>query len=270
MRLCFLAATALGLVACGGNVVVDRVGAGGAATTTVTSASTSTSATSTAPPACVRTHDTFHAALAMANGEVIDCALGGPAPVDITVKARVLQSDKNVVVFDACSPAADCPSLIGSLSIEASGFASWIPVGALVQIRFQTDDAFGGCIHRVAVENLPSWDGEMNPVLPWQIPWLGGAEGYEGAIPEGKYAMERVPLECGFEGPGDCGIHDDFELRVHSQGDSKGVRIAMGETALWNMGAQLYQVRNLRSYATGYCDDYWNWAHWLAWTPIPD
>ncbi len=42
----------------------------------------------------------------------------------------------------------------------------------------------------------------------------------------------------------------------------------MGATADWsipiNGGVQSLRVRNLRSFETGACDDYWNWAWWIA------
>ena len=35
----------------------------------------------------------------------------------------------------------------------------------------------------------------------------------------------------------------------------------MGETVTWKTAATDFTVRNLRSFQTGYCDDYWNWAY---------
>ena len=44
----------------------------------------------------------------------------------------------------------------------------------------------------------------------------------------------------------------------------------MGESRWLRSGNGWLLLRNLRSYVTGYCNDYWNWAHWAAnGTPTP-
>jgi hypothetical protein len=36
---------------------------------------------------------------------------------------------------------------------------------------------------------------------------------------------------------------------------------------MWTNGGDTFTVRNLRSYQTKACDDYWNWAYWIYATP---
>jgi hypothetical protein len=49
----------------------------------------------------------------------------------------------------------------------------------------------------------------------------------------------------------------------------RSVIVGMGQTVpidLLQSPARTWAVRNLRSYQTEYCDDYWNFAWYLAWS----
>ena len=51
-----------------------------------------------------------------------------------------------------------------------------------------------------------------------------------------------------------------FDFKGASGTDSP-LRVYMGETVPWTTSGTTFTVHNLRSYDTGQCDDYWNWAY---------
>lgn len=99
--------------------------------------------------------------------------------------------------------------------------------------------------------------------------YLALGEGSTNVLYEGV-AVHRIRTGCGVPGGGaSCGptVPDLYQLQfVHAQ--RVGPTVPMGAAADWTIpitsGAQNLRVRNLRSFETGACDDYWNWAWWIA------
>jgi hypothetical protein len=54
---------------------------------------------------------------------------------------------------------------------------------------------------------------------------------------------------------------DDYAFDFSTPGDGAPTRVYMGETVTWNSAGTNFTVRNLRSFQTSICDDYWNWAY---------
>ena len=84
-------------------------------------------------------------------------------------------------------------------------------------------------------------------------------------------SIGRVRTGCGIAGGGtSCGpvVPDLYQLQFRHALRTGGPEVPMGATTDWNIpitgGAQNLRVRNLRSFETGACDDYWNWAWWIA------
>jgi hypothetical protein len=50
----------------------------------------------------------------------------------------------------------------------------------------------------------------------------------------------------------------------------KTTRVDMGVFDIQNSGKFMLDARNLRSYQTDLCDDYWNYAYYLAYRPRGD
>ena len=40
--------------------------------------------------------------------------------------------------------------------------------------------------------------------------------------------------------------------------------VTMGQTSSFLLQGRRVTAHNLRSYSSGACDDYWNWAYWVA------
>lgn len=84
-------------------------------------------------------------------------------------------------------------------------------------------------------------------------------------------AINRIRTGCGIPGGGpSCGpiVPDLYQLQFAHAQRVGGPEVPMGASSEWvipiNGGTQNLRVRNLRSFETGACDDYWNWAWWIA------
>jgi hypothetical protein len=88
-----------------------------------------------------------------------------------------------------------------------------------------------------------------------------GGGGFADSPP---YTVTRVALGCS-HGPvcgGPSSFSDIYAFEFSGPSASTvRVRVYMGETAHWTLGASTYTVRNLRSFQSEACDDYWNWAY---------
>jgi hypothetical protein len=201
-------------------------------------------------------------------GEVWGCDGGpGSAVGEQEMQAAVLESAPDLLVLDSCPPNAWCEPELNFLSLNAPGLTAAIPPGTFVELFVQVEMPWG-CIHRIVIRNLPEWGGEPNPNFPGQRLWLVASDGFPDSPPATPFDVDKVPLGC-YPGEPSCGMpKDDFVFTFRSQLDpTSTLELAMGETRDWQLngpnGPILWTVRNLRSFESGYCDDYWNWAYWL-------
>lgn len=113
--------------------------------------------------------------------------------------------------------------------------------------------------------------GSGVPVVPAGARlYLAVSDGTTSVLYDGL-SMDRARTGCGVEGGGpSCGpvVPDLYMLRLRHPQRAVGLEVPMGATAAWNIpivgGTQNLRMRNLRSFETGACDDYWNWAWWIT------
>ncbi|MCC6522073.1 MAG: hypothetical protein IT373_05380 [Polyangiaceae bacterium] len=264
-----------GLAACSGTVTLGTGTGGSAGTTSTTSWTTTTSSTTwttttstttgTGGSACYETHDGFDLELDGPDNTVWGCNVGGTQTGDFVFDAVVLDAAENSLALDACPPNADCTNTEYKLSFSAPGLYSYIPVGTFVEVSVHVYQPWG-CEHALQIKNLPSWGGVANPYYPDDRVWLVAADGALTTFPGTPFAIEAEALGCYPNEPPGCGIHDDYRLVFVPPG-AQPVALGMGETgSLWfpSQYPQYFDVRNLRSYETGWCDDYWNWAYFAV------
>ncbi len=217
-------------------------------------------------PTCGRTNDGLSVKIEPSAGEVAPtCMPGAQSPLIWEQTGRVITTDKNTFVFDTCPPDADCIPLLTTVGIQAQGLELWIPQDAFVAVKYVLTQAWAGCTTQISIRNVPTWGGEQNPAFTGSSVYFAGTDRTVQNL-DSPFAVTEVALGCD-ESPGCGGLPpDDYALVFTVGPGDPGTTIGMGQTAtVYAPGP--FDVRNLRSYQTANCDDYWNWAWWAAWIP---
>jgi hypothetical protein len=213
---------------------------------------------------CVQTSDSLNVKVTPAFGDPLECAMD--MPLDYEVSGSVMSSDNNVLTLDTCPPNADCMSnMATTVEVQAAGLGFWAPPGAFVHLHYVLTPQWGGCTAQIAVQNLPSWGGVPNPIYGDDHFYFAGSEGTTEPVPELALAVDTLALGCTNE-VGCGGVAPDMYALSFTSLTSQqpGPVVGMGDTASFWTGTQLLEVRNLRSFQTGACDAYWNWAWWAV------
>lgn len=260
-------ATCSVLAACNGTVTFGP-GSGGHGNTTSTSTTTTTTVTTSSTTtgsggagSCYETHDSFDMRLAGPDGSSWGCGVAGSTQGEFVFQAAIVESNGNDYTLDACPPNADCMPSLYKLSISAPGLYSYIPVGAYVQVSVHVYQPWG-CEHALQVKNLPSWGGLPNPYYADDRVWFIGADGSATTFGDTPFTIGREGLGCYPNQPG-CGQTPD-DYRLVFDGGDQALVLGMGEAGTLTLPTpfwQYFEVHNLRSFETGMCDDYWNWAY---------
>ena len=273
-----LAITSVAALACSGSVVVGfgsggsgNNGTGGTTTTSTTSSggttTTWTSTTSTGgSSSCGRTYEGFDMLLDNGAGQTWGCGAGWDTLTgDIVLEGEVVEVGPDGATLETCPPNADCgPNTTYKLSWSAPGLYDYVvPVGAFVAVSVHVYQPWG-CEHALQIRNLPVWGGLPNPVMSGDYVYLVGADGSPTTFDGTPFSITSVALGCYPEEPPGCGSADDYLLRFLPNGGPP-VDIAMGQTQMLVASpARYFDAKNLRSFETGWCDDYWNWSYWAV------
>lgn len=144
-----------------------------------------------------------------------------------------------------------------------------IPQGAFVNIRLKVDHPWG-CTQQIEITNLAEWGGVANPYGKQKLIYLSAADGIAETVTGSDLLVHKQALGCINNGS-DCGggPADMYTLYFGAIWmSSLGMPVPMGTTSPWLFngmdGDQMLTVRNLRSYSSGMCDDYWNWAWYVT------
>lgn len=277
-----LVAAALGSLAisgCGGNVSIGDGGGGsggdaggstggsGGTTVTTTSVTTGTGGGIGGGPACdVPPPGHFSMEVWTPDNHVWGCADQDTQTGTLSFDAAVVKSGGNALSVDACSPAADCLPQIFNLTFDAEGLYVDVPVGAFVHVEVAVDVPWG-CSHRLSITALPNWAGEPSPVPAGHTLYLAAADGTVAPPAGAPFIVTPIKLDCpGY--PSGCGggvEPGQYALRFSSIDDpSAGVLVETGELKNISLVETWAAVKNLRSFESGACDDYWNWAYWVV------
>jgi hypothetical protein len=226
--------------------------------------------------ACGKTHDRFELIATTYDGQTYTCG-GQPTATGLRkLVGEVMKSATNAFTLDSCPPSADCVPMSSQFTFSAPGLAAKIPLGAFVEVQIEVQHPWG-CEQRLMVRNLPIWDGLTNPVATGRRLYLAASDGSPHAFDDAPFAIEKRALGCAPDAGPSCGeTADDYALRFHpaDHPEQPGVLVPMGSTWTWqpNLSGEMpaWSIRNLRSYVSGMCDDYWNWAWWVAPWYLPD
>jgi hypothetical protein len=179
-----------------------------------------------------------------------------------TFDGVVRQVEESEFVVDTCAPNADCSEALRRVRIASPGLnlQATLGAGALVHVAY-VKECFNGCLGSIFVTSLNTWGGLKNRHNPPTSPLYVAAD-ERGVTDSGApYTWDTVRLDCKNATGGSCGGPNPaagvYALRF------EGSRlIQMGETATVAFFSGGLQVRNLRSFISGLCDDDRNFAYW--------
>jgi hypothetical protein len=201
---------------------------------------------------------------------------------------RVTDSDASSIVVSVCAPGAatDDAGATDAGGSDAGGVAGCVP-GALrieavapgldltrfprVRVRVRATMSFvWACQQSLEITTAESIDGST-PELPAGQLLLAVVDGNGVAFDDSPYKVTHFQLGCA-PGPtcyGSMTGADDYAFDFSSPGDTAApTRVYMGETTTWKSAGASFTVRNLRSFQTPICDDYWNWAYTIYADPM--
>jgi hypothetical protein len=270
-RLFVFAVCSVTLLACGGNVAVHETGGSGGAGTSTTGSTGGAGATG-GGPSCAHSEDHFGLKVTGPGNQSLACDGAQPGThVSKHVEGLVLASTTSTLTIDAC-PTCDALEQY-QVEVDAPGFAINAAVGTPVQMDLSVDFPWG-CSSTILVRNLASFQGTESPFGSTPILYSAGSEGSAGTIDGSPFTLATVALGC-HPGAESCGGPGADEYRFDVGGTSL-VQVQQGETKQVTVSypggtdTQVLSFRNLRSYETGWCDDYWNYAWWAIPGYLPD
>lgn len=221
------------------------------------------------PQHCEQTHEQFKLTGKTWDGKYIGCN-GGDTDNVFEIQGVVTQSTGNSFELDSCPPNADCMQMLSSFSFEAPGLYAYVPQGGFVKVRISVRTIWA-CVQQIEVTNLPSWGGVSSPYGSQETIYLSASDGEPYTVPGSVIAVHTLPQGCAEGSPPACAGDptDSYALSFAGiQQSSLGEPVYMGTQGMFMLpdaeGDQWLMVRNLRSYASGACDDYNNWGFWIA------
>jgi len=272
-----LSVIALG-AGCGGNVKLEPGGTGGAGgdpTTTgptgpgTTGPGTTTSTGTGGAAQCGSTFEGFSLDLQMQDGTAWGCGYGPAGQQgEITFNAEVLDLWEGGYVLNTCAPDANCLPTKEVLLLSAPELPINILPGAFIQVTVNVYFPWG-CEHHVLIKNLPTWGGVQNPHFNDDRLLLDASDGSPVPVQGSPIWVETVGLGCYPDVQPGCTVKEDYVLRFFQLGnEGNEISVPMGTTDSWKIlipdGEYPITVRNLRSFETGNCDDYWNWGYYVV------
>lgn len=262
---------AFGLVACGGSTADEA--ADGGADAVADAPAIDVDVDGSGVEGCDLTNERATIEFVDRDGTRDGCAsASGP---DASASPREIDGQITAVTLDGfsldtCPPNADCAPSTVRFVADAPGIelARALPVGAYVRVRWSITRFFA-CQASLEVDSLATWGTVPNPVagLPGLLLAVAdGAKQLDGA----PFVVDRELLECGVDAGAGCGSVTPGAYRfTFTPANAEGpvLHVPMGAVVPWPAlapGAGTWDVKNLRSYQSTACDDYWNFAWFVA------
>lgn len=199
------------------------------------------------------------------NGAGFDASTGRT----LTLVGRVTSVGSRSMDIETCAGCDACSWTTSTLTIDSAslpGLDMILTSGAFVRLDAEANYFFG-CHMALTLWNQPSLCGTPNPVAVDDRLYLSLAEG-KLSSPGAPFTVTPVPLNCFPNAGSNCGgtsyAVDSYALDFSAPG-AVTVRVTMGQTGALDFdGGVGWTVHDLRSVQTAVCDDYWNWAFWVA------
>lgn len=234
-------------------------GAGGSSTT---SSSGVTTGSGGAGGSCSEPNDALEIGLLTAGGTSYGCAPDfDEGNGDIVLQGQVHMISESAAVIDTCPPDANCAPTLATFTVKAENYVFSLPEGAYVELRFHVETQ-EGCGARLLITSLPEWGGVPNPVSPLDPLLLAASDGLESTFPEAPFGIDKQSV-C-IMGP--AGGAEAFAFRFFAAGEAPGtgVVVPQGADVIWSAPFQKQgplMIRNLRSFDSGFEDDYRDWSY---------
>jgi len=225
-----------------------------------------------APPlSCEWTHERLSFAVTLPGG-IHDCPRlptdGGRQLAMHELLSGVVRANtthagtSSVLTIDTCV-SDGCGAQIATIDVKTPTPFT-VPVGAYVEAEYWIEPSFM-CTYFLRISNLPEWNGRKNPISDVAKTYLVASDGF--SAPTSKMASTGIAvsptrLGCATRDGGSCGTQvplDSYTFEFSASG-SPALTVPMGQSLPWVVSGQNVIVRNHRSYESGKCDDYWNWA----------
>ena len=221
---------------------------------------------------------TFSLSVTLPDGSGQSCANlrppdGGTGPLRGAVSGWVTEVGAAAFSLDTCAAGTGCSPEVFRFAIDAPDLTVTMPLGRQVTATWQ----FSSVVGRACLQALVVNDGLPSDVASgtWSALWLAGADStIQSSIPA-PFSVAQQALSCN---PNPSPTHpcaagtsppDDYALVFTPASGEPPLSLATGKTGTLALttapGLQQHlTIRNLRSYQTEYCDDYWNWGWWAA------
>jgi hypothetical protein len=226
---------------------------------------------------CGRTHLGATITVRVPDGNTLSCSTtvfdgGFVSPPPRTWIGRVTGSDAHSITVSTCAPGAgnddggavDAGCVPSVLRIDAVARGLDLTRFPLVWVRVKAQVSFfWTCQQSLEITTADPIDGST-PSGPAGQLLLAVVDGNGVAFDDSPYKVTHVQLGCapGRTCNGPTLDADDYAFAFSRPGDTAApARVYMGETVTWKTAAADFTVQNLRSFQTGNCDDYWNWAY---------
>ena len=222
---------------------------------------------SAAPAQCqARTTDHANVSVQVADDRTLNCAsisadgdmFGAPPTV---FRGKIVSAEADTVVLDLCEVSQPCIPNGLRIVVDAPGSicgrcpTSWAKSAASAgQLPGLSP---GARVHDCRpLRWLPLVEA------PGQL-LLAVSDGRE-PITGAPYEMKRVRLGCSSEQGCGAVAPDEYFFEVSASVSAPPSVVYMGQTLDWQGVGRRFAVRNLRSFQSTACDDYWNFAYYIA------
>jgi hypothetical protein len=200
-----------------------------------------------------------------------DAGLAGPSSLSGQVSGWIKEVDARAFSLDSCGTGTGCSPEVYGFTLDAPGLSATLSLGRQVTVSWQVSSIVG----RACLQELVVNDGLPSDVASgmWPPLWLAGADSTLQPSMPVPFSVAPRALFCN---PNPTGTHacggtlppDDYALVFTPATGEQPLSLAAGNTGTLAvttaLGLQHLTVHNLRSYQTANCDDYWNWAWWVA------
>jgi hypothetical protein len=221
----------------------------------------------------------FSLTVTLPDGSVQSCATaqppdggsGWPSPLGGRVTGRVTESYSAAFSLDTCEAGTGCSPEVYWFAIDTSDLSLDLPPGRQVTATWLFS-FFMACPQEFVLNDGAPSDPASGTSAAL---WLAGADSTIQPSSPLPFSVVQQGLYCN-PNPGlahPCGggapPPDDYALVFTPASGEPPLSLVMGKTGTLALTPapgllQHLTVRNLRSYQTERCDDYWNWAWWAA------